>query len=34
VFVGLRVMTAALADEFRLADAILGCCVTAALTPI
>jgi hypothetical protein len=26
-------MTAALADEFGLVDAILGCCVTAALTP-
>jgi hypothetical protein len=27
-------MTAALAEEFRLADAILGCCVAAALTPV
>jgi hypothetical protein len=27
-------VTAALADEFRLAEAILGCCVTAALTPV
>ena len=27
-------VTAALADEFRLGDAVLGRCVTAALTPI
>jgi hypothetical protein len=27
-------MTAALADEFRLVDAILGCCVAAALTTV
>ena len=27
-------MTAALADELRLADAIFRCCVTAALTPV
>lgn len=34
MFVGRCGVTAALAGEFRLADAILGCCVTAALTPV
>ena len=34
MFVGLGGMTAALADEFRLGDAVLPCCVPAVLAAV
>lgn len=34
MFICWRGVTAALADEFRLADAIFGCCVATALAPV